>query len=53
MLRYAALYNHRLPPSALKSKTPLQVATKDGHQLSTHSYVISDHVIFQHVTPNG
>jgi len=25
LLRYVALYNHQLPQSALKSKTPMQV----------------------------
>ena len=31
LLRYAALYNHQLPQSALKSKTPMQ-AMKQWHQ---------------------
>ena len=31
LLRYVALYNHQLPQSALKSKTPMQ-AMKDWHQ---------------------
>ena len=31
LLRYVALYNHQLPQSALKSKTPLQ-AMKEWHQ---------------------
>ncbi len=30
-LRYATLYDHRLPQSALKSKTPIQTM-KDWHQ---------------------
>ncbi len=30
LLRYEVLYNHQLPQSALKSKTPLQ-AMKDWH----------------------
>ena len=31
LLRYVALYNHQLPQSALKSKTPMQTM-KDWHQ---------------------
>ena len=31
LLRYVALYNHQLPQSVLKSKTPMQ-AMKEWHQ---------------------
>ena len=37
LLRYVALYNHQLPQSALKSKTPLQ-AMKDWHQTHPHLF---------------
>jgi transposase InsO family protein len=35
LLRYAALYNHQLPQSALKSKTPMQ-AMKDCYHSHSH-----------------
>ncbi len=38
LLRYVALYNHQLPQSALKSKTPLQ-AKKDWHHSHPHLLV--------------
>ena len=38
LLRYVALYNHQLPQSALKSKTPLQ-AMKDWHHSHPHLFV--------------
>lgn len=37
LLRYVALYNHQLPQSALKSKTPIQ-AMKDWHQSHPHLF---------------
>lgn len=38
VLRYVALYNHELPQSALKSKTPLQ-AMKDWHHSHPHLFI--------------
>ena len=37
LLRYVALYNHQLPQSALKSKTPMQ-AMKEWHQTHPHLF---------------
>ena len=37
LLRYAAVYNHHLPQSALKSKTPIQ-AMKLWHQSHPHLF---------------
>jgi len=37
LLRYVALYNHQLPQSALKSKTPMQ-AMKEWHQSHPHLF---------------
>ena len=37
LLRYVALYNHQLPQSALKSKTPMQ-AMKDWYQEHPHLF---------------
>jgi transposase InsO family protein len=37
LLRYVALYNHQLPQSALKSKTPMQ-AMKDWHHSHPHLF---------------
>lgn len=37
LLRYTALYNHHLPQSALKSKTPMQTM-KDWHQTHPHLF---------------
>ena len=37
LLRYVALYNHQLPQSALKSKTPMQ-AMKDWFQIHLHLF---------------
>jgi transposase InsO family protein len=37
LLRYAALYNHQLPQSALKSKTPMQ-AMKDWYHSHPHLF---------------
>ncbi|MBS0391395.1 MAG: transposase, partial [Proteobacteria bacterium] len=37
LLRYVALYNHQLPQSALKSKTPMQ-AMKDWYHERPHLF---------------
>ena len=37
LLRYVALYNHQLPQSALKSKTPMQ-AMKEWYQMHPHIF---------------
>ena len=37
LLRYAALYNHQFPQSALKSKTPIQ-AMKDWYKTHSHLF---------------
>jgi hypothetical protein len=37
-MRYVALYNHQLPQSALKSKTPIQ-AMKDWYDSHPHLFV--------------
>ena len=37
LLRYVVLYNHQLPQSALKSKTPMQ-AMKDWYQEHPHLF---------------
>jgi transposase InsO family protein len=37
LLRYVALYNHQLPQSALKSKTPMQ-AMKEWYQTHPHLF---------------
>ena len=38
LVRYVALYNHQLPQSALKSKTPMQ-AMKDWHHTHPHLFL--------------
>ena len=38
LLRYVALYNHRLPQSALKSKTPIHTM-KDWHATHPHLFI--------------
>ncbi len=38
LLRYVALYNHQLPQSALKSKTPMQ-ALKDWYATHPHLFI--------------
>jgi hypothetical protein len=38
LLRYVALYNHQLPQSALKSKTPMR-AMKDWYATHPHLFV--------------
>ena len=37
LMRYVALYNHQLPQSALKSKTPMQTM-KEWHQSHPHLF---------------
>jgi hypothetical protein len=37
-MRYAALYSHQLPQSALKSKTPMR-ATKDWYASHPHLFL--------------
>ena len=49
LLRYVALYNHQLPQSALKSKTPMQAMKKSGTN-PIHSYCISDPMIVRDAT---
>jgi transposase InsO family protein len=48
LLRYAALYNHQLPQSALKSKTPMQAMKIGAIPIRTCS--ISDLMIVRDVT---
>ena len=38
LMRYVALYNHQLPQSALKSKTPMR-AMKDWYTSNPHLFV--------------
>ena len=48
LLRYVALYNHQLPQSALKSKTPMQTMKECTHL--THICFTRDHMIVRDAT---